>query len=483
MTPLAGPRSASSPWLSPSARERLAARIEAAVVRARRTGRPTLAAVSERISSAVDPAAVVLAARRSGESWAAIEQPDRGGSALAGLGSATTLEAEGPDRFSTVAAQWRDLARGAIADDQDGPSGSGPVAIGGFGFGDRTPSAGPWQGFAAASLVVPEFSIARGDGSSWVTVCAVVAGDDIPEERTSALVSRLDRIATDSMLDTSHAMPSLAPARIASALPPEHYEDAVRRAVEAIRRGEIEKVVLAREVLVEREQDHDPAVVLGLLREVFPSCYLFAVGRGDRSFIGASPELLVRREGLRAATVALAGSTARSADPAVDDHLGERLLRSAKDRHEQAIVVSRIERALNPVSVWVSAPPEPGIAKIANVQHLASPIRAQLLEPVAALDLVDRLHPTPAVGGEPWPGAAAVIASLEGIDRGWYAAPIGWTDTAENGEFCVALRCALLRGPEARCYAGVGVVGDSVAESELAETELKLQAILPAVAG
>jgi salicylate biosynthesis isochorismate synthase/menaquinone-specific isochorismate synthase len=190
----------------------------------------------------------------------------------------------------------------------------------------------------------------------------------------------------------------------------------------------------------------------------------------------------VRREGLRAGTLALAGSTRRSADPAVDDHLGEQLLRSPKNREEQAIVTRRITRALRRASVWVTAAEDPVVVKMANIQHLATPIRAQLAEPISAVELAGMLHPTPAVGGEPLERAAPLIPMLEGLDRGWYAGPVGWTDANEDGEFCVALRCALLRGPLARCYAGVGVVRDSDPAAELAETEVKLEALLPVLA-
>jgi salicylate biosynthesis isochorismate synthase len=133
--------------------------------------------------------------------------------------------------------------------------------------------------------------------------------------------------------------------------------------------------------------------------------------------------------------------------------------------------------------VWVTAPDEPVIVRMANIQHLATPIRAQLAEPVGAIDLAGLLHPTPAVGGEPFAAASPLIPALEGLDRGWYAGPVGWTDVNEDGELCVALRCALLTGSVARCYAGVGVVRDSDPAAELAETEVKLQALLPVLAG
>jgi len=252
---------------------------------------------------------------------------------------------------------------------------------------------------------------------------------------------------------------------------------------ERIVASSLEKVVLAREVAVDAPSAHDSAATYGALRALFPSCFCFCVGSPQGAFLGASPELLVRRSGPGAATVALAGSTRRSADPAVDDHLGEQLLRSAKDRHEHEIVSERIERALAPVSVWVEAEREPLLVRVANIQHLATPVRAQLAEPLSAVELAGLLHPTPAVGGEPAEAALAVIAELEDIDRGWYAGPVGWMDAAEDGEFCVALRSALLRDRTAHLYAGAGIVADSDPAAELAETELKLEALLPLLVG
>jgi salicylate biosynthesis isochorismate synthase/menaquinone-specific isochorismate synthase len=253
--------------------------------------------------------------------------------------------------------------------------------------------------------------------------------------------------------------------------------------VARIRKGELEKIVLAREVEVHAPRPHDPAAVIGLLREAYSSCFVFAVGRGDATFLAASPELLIRRQGQRASTVALAGSTRRSADPAIDDHLGEQLRLSEKDREENAIVVRRIARALRPYSVWVTAAPEPEVVRVANIQHLARPLRAQLAEPLDAVELAGVLHPTPAVGGEPRAQAARLIPALEGLDRGWYAGTVGWVDATGDGEFCVALRCALLRGAVAHLYAGCGIVRDSEPAAELAETEVKLGALLPVLAG
>jgi isochorismate synthase len=459
----------------------LRARAEQAVRAARRASAPVLLAHTTRLGPDVDPSAVVFASRRPGEDWFCFEQPDRDGAALAALGAVTRLGASGPDRFRRVAEAWRALTAGAVADPPDGPPGAGPVAVGGFAFAPDGGRAPHWAGFAAADLVVPEVALARRGGDVRLTVATLAAPDDVPEELAERLHARAAglREAPLPLLDPAPA----GRFRIDSVAPPEHYEEAVARAVERIRAGAFQKIVLAREVTVQAPAPHDAAAVFGVLRAGFESCYVFCAGRGDAAFVAASPELLIRRDGLRAQTVALAGSTRRSADPAVDDHLGEQLLRSEKDRHEQEIVARRIARALRPHSVWVAAPDEPALIKVANIQHLGTPIRAQLTQPLSAVELAGLLHPTPAVGGEPHAAAAPVIPALEGLDRGWYAGAVGWTDANDDGEFCVALRCALLRGAEARLYAGVGVVRDSDPAAELAETEIKLGALLPVLAG
>jgi salicylate biosynthesis isochorismate synthase/menaquinone-specific isochorismate synthase len=441
-----------------------------------------LASICSEFPESADPTAIVAAARRPGESWFSLEQPDRHGSAIAALGCVRVLEAEGSGRFDRVAEAWRKLSADALADDPDGPPGSGLVAVGGFAFADDGGRAPAWDGYRPASLVVPELSLARRAGQTWLTTNVEVAPDDTVSELVGRVQRRLGELS-------ARPLPLLDPApsgiyRVLSPMPPSHYEAAVARAVERIRAGAgLEKIVLAREVQVHAPIAHDPAALIGLLRDAFPACFVFAVGRGDATFVAASPELLVRREGQRASTVALAGSTRRSADPAVDDHLGERLLRSDKDLEENAIVARRIARALRPHSVWIAVAPEPELVKVANIQHLALPIRAQLASPIDAVQLAGLLHPTPAVGGEPRKPATELIPALEGLDRGWYAGPIGWTDATGDGEFCVALRCALLRDRVAHCYAGCGIVRDSDPAAELAETEVKLQALLPVLAG
>jgi isochorismate synthase len=461
---------------------RLRSHLVAAVQSARRSGAQRLAAVTVPVDPGLDLSAAVLAAKRTTDRYFCFEQPDRDGFALAGLGQAAVLEARGPHRFEEVAAAARELGRRAYADDSggEGPAASGPVFVGGFAFADDGGAGPEWSSLAPASLVLPDVSLARHRGEARMTVSLVVDGDEAPEALVERVRQRLQELAPA-------AMPLIDPdpverARVVSAAPPSHYVHAVERAVERIRAGALDKLVLAREVRVHATRDHDPGAVLGALREVFPGCFCWCVGTPEVAFVGASPELLVRRDGARAQTVALAGTTRRSADPAVDDHLGEQLARSPKEREEQAIVARRIERTLEPVSVWVTVADEPVLVKVQNVQHLGTPIRAQLADPVPAIELAGLLMPTPAVGGEPRAAALPLIPALEGLDRGWYAGAVGWTDLAEDGEFCVALRCALLRGRVAHLYSGCGIVRDSVPADELAESEAKLEALLPLLA-
>jgi len=443
-------------------------------------GRRTLVSVTREVE-VDDPCAAVFASRLASDRWFCWEQPDRK-FALAGLGVAHEASSRGESRFDDVADECLRVGSGAVFDEPRGlPAGSGPVWLGGFAFepdGGGTPT---WSSLAPASLVLPELSLCRSGGRTFLTVNAVVQPGEEGERLGERLRSRLASLRTDTPLPLLDPHPT-AHADIRSARPPREFEVAVEAATSRIAAGGMSKVVLAREVIVSAGAAHDPAAVFGAMREQFPACFCFCCGTPEAAFLGASPELLVRRAGASVSTVALAGSTRRSSDPAVDDHLGEQLLRSDKDRREQRIVAERIVRALRPHAVWVEAAPEPEIVKVANIQHLATPVLAQLAEPHSAIELAGLLHPTPAVGGEPWPAAATAIAELEGMDRGWYAAPVGWMDATEDGEFCVALRSALLRDREAHLFAGVGVVAGSDPAAELAETEVKLGALLPLLA-
>jgi menaquinone-specific isochorismate synthase len=462
-----------------AATSELHSRLRQGAERAAERSRQTLVSTTVAVEG-VDPCATVFASRLASDHWFCWEQPDRG-FALAALGTAHRATSRGDERFAEAAGECLRLNEGAVLDEPPGlPSGAGPVWTGGFAFDPEGTGSSVWSSFAPASLTLPELSLCRAGGAGFLTVNVVISPDD-------EALAAVDRIAARIAGLRHDPLPLLDPHptgrhEIRSVRPPGDFERAVEAATRRIGDGGMSKVVLAREVVVEAPAAHDPAPVFGALREQFPSCFCFCCGTPEAAFIGASPELLIRRSGAGASTVALAGSTRRSSDPAVDDHLGEQLLRSDKNRREQRIVAERIVRKLRPHAVWVESGAEPEVVKIANIQHLATPVIAQLAEPRSAVELVGLLHPTPAVGGEPWPDAQASITELERMDRGWYAGPVGWMDATEDGEFCVALRSALLRDREARLFTGVGVVAGSDPAAELEETEVKLQALLPLLA-
>lgn len=456
---------------------------ETATRASRRKGR-TVASVTVPVECE-DPVAVVFASRRATDPWFCWEQPDRG-VVIAALGQVRTVTARGPGRFREVAAECAHLSGQAVvsppADDPASTSAvTAPLWVGGFAFEDSGARDSHWSSFEPASMVLPEVCFTGAAEDATMTVNMIVGRGSDPDEVAAAAAVRVASLTGDSlpMLDPH---PTHRPS-IESSRSPGEFERSVSEAASRIGSGEIEKVVLAREVVVRSRSAHDPAAIFSALREGFPACFNFCVGTGEAAFIGASPELLVRCTGRTVSTVGLAGSTRRSSDPAVDDHLAEKLLTSPKDRAEQGLVTERIVKSLSRISVWVEAAEEPGIVKVANIQHLATPVVAQLSQPRTAIELAGLLHPTPAVGGEPWKRAARVMAEVEGLDRGWYAGPVGWMDGSGDGEFCVALRSALLRDREARLFAGVGVVAESDAASELAETEMKLGALLPLIGG
>jgi isochorismate synthase len=263
---------------------------------------------------------------------------------------------------------------------------------------------------------------------------------------------------------------------------PVAWTAAVESAAARLRAGEAEKVVLAREVMARGDGVVAAAMVARSLRSAYPSCFVYLVtGADGTAFVGASPELLVRRSGARAYAQPMAGSVARGANEVEDDRLAHQLEQSAKDGAEHQVVADFVVNALQPFSEKV-VPHEPEVVRFTNIQHLATAVTAELRQPPAdALELAAALHPTPAVGG--WPRAAAdtIIDELEAMDRGWYAGAVGWIDARGDGEFAVALRCGLLWEDGARLYAGVGVMPDSDAARELEETELKFKALLTAL--
>ncbi len=371
---------------------------------------------------------------------------ERDGCGLAGRGDAVRLDA------STVV----DVLAAIRSLDEVGLPGCGPVALGAL----------PFDPAATGTLVVPSELVGRSpDGTAWHTVITR-DGDD---ERPRVWPPRFDEGARPRPPDDF---------RLTAARPHDEWLETIAAAVKAIADGRMRKVVLAREVTVEANRRIHPADVLGRLRALYPSCMLFSVA----GFVGASPELLVARTGEGVRAQPMAGTIPRSGDPAVDARLGAGLLASTKDRDEHAFVVEEVAAVLAPYCVSLDVPGEPSIVPLRNVSHLGTLLTGRLRHDApSALGLATALHPTPAVAGTPTADALAYIAAVEGLDRGRYAGPVGWVDARGDGEWAVGVRSAELDGTRARLFAGVGVVAESVPEAELAETQLKLQALLAAV--
>ncbi|MEI7743421.1 MAG: isochorismate synthase [Chloroflexota bacterium] len=212
-----------------------------------------------------------------------------------------------------------------------------------------------------------------------------------------------------------------------------------------------------------------------------PESTTYAFRRGGRTFLGATPERLVRTEGRAFRTVAVAGTIGRGADADEDARLGRELLASEKDREEHAIVVAAIREVLRPVAETIAVAPEPGLMTLRFVQHLVTEIGGTVPDGNGLLSLGARLHPTPAVGGEPRDVAVALIDEHEGFERGWYAGPVGWLNARGDGELCVALRCGIVDRTQAWLFAGCGIVADSDPDKEWEESRIKLRAVISAL--
>ena len=384
-----------------------------------------------------------------------------GGVALEGAAGNVIDFEPGDNRLQAASRLWRRL-RESIA--PAGAIGHGPIAVGGFAYRpDRDPG-GPWSGFPAVLLRVPALAVTRVRGRTFA-IAAAAGAEELLE-----------------LAPTGVRAPAARRLEVTSVRNPVAWTAAVETAAKRLRAGDAAKVVLAREVIARGDGVVSAGMVARSLRAAYPSCFTYLVtGADGTAFAGASPELLVRRSGGRAYSQPMAGSVARGVNEADDDRFARQLVESAKDNAEHRIASEFVVKALRKFSRSVEAG-APEVVRFTNIQHLATTITAELAAPAAeALDLAAALHPTPAVGGWPRDAAEALIDELEGLERGWYAGGVGWTDGQGDGEFAVALRCGLLWEDGARLYAGVGVMPDSDPARELEETELKFKALLMAL--
>lgn len=373
----------------------------------------------------------------------------RAGEGLVAWGEAARIEVQvGPGRFEDAAARLARAFASFTVDDPLGLPGTGPVVFGSFAFDDDSRSV----------LVVPEVVVGRAHGRAWATVA--------------------DGRASPAPLRGTRPQRTFGRIRYAGATVSEvDWLETVADATSAIERGDFDKVVLARDLLVWSDIPLEERALAAQLAARFPDCFTFLA----RGLIGASPELLARRVGGHVSSVVLAGSARRGEDDEEDALIGKGLMTSEKERLEHRLAVDSVAGPLLTVASEVEADPEPHLVRLANVQHLATRVRARLSRPVSALEIAGVLHPTAAVGGTPREDARAFINKREGIDRARYAGPLGWMDGRGDGEWTIALRCAELNGDRARLFAGAGIVAGSVPEGELEETRLKLRAMQSAL--
>jgi menaquinone-specific isochorismate synthase len=365
-----------------------------------------------------------------------------------------------PDRTSLV----KDVLSAITAHDDLGLPGSGPVAIGAL----------PYDPAAGGHLVVPRLTLGRQGARSWATLI----------EPPGATGSALRRAIEDELAELRHepALESLPDGfELTACIPHDEWKQLVAKAVGEMAGGSLAKVVLARQVEVLANRPFVLPETLSRLASLYPSCTVFHV----EGFIGASPEVLVRRMGAEILSHPLAGTVARSGDPATDEALLAALMASRKDRHEHQLVVDAIAAKLQPFCTSLEVPKAPTVVPLRNVSHLGTEIRGVLSADSAqlptGLELAALLQPTPAVGGLPVDAALRWQRDNEGFDRGCYAGPVGWLDSRGNGEWALGLRSASVSGRRAVLYAGNGIVAGSDPDAELAETQLKLQALLAAL--
>ncbi|MDG2428369.1 MAG: isochorismate synthase [Acidimicrobiales bacterium] len=407
---------------------------------------------------ALDPLAWLAATSTDDEAW--YWEVPNDDTSWVGLGTAAVVNVEGAGRFADAATAAARLLDGIKL---DAPLGAPAIRIAaGFAFDHhlhKTPT--PWSAFGTGRLVLPAVQITRHAGRTWVTRVE-------DEDRPTPLFNIPNPSTTETAEPSDHT--DLA-AR-------EHYRQLVRLALAAVKRGDLEKAVPCRSIQI----SHRPELtsLLAALRFTYPTCATLAVrpSGGAATFVGATPERLAAVHTGHLHTAALAGSAPRDPDPAIDASLGQGLLISPKERAEHAVVVDAIDRALHGLGVSDRHPRNPVLLQLHGIQHLHTPIDAELPEGVGLLELVGALHPTPAVSGYPGEPAAELRTTHEGMERGWFASPVGWLDATGDGEFRVALRTGLIHRDGTTLYAGAGVVAGSDPDRELAETDVKLRTLL-----
>ena len=456
-----------------------------------------------------DPWAVAAALRRPGDEFF-LWRDGRTRRAFAALGQVAQVivpqqrerMAEARVQAEALAARTTELAaEGAAVADAAGL----PLLVGGFAFAHCAPAdpgagGAPWRDWPGGRLVLPSVLLAEQERGQMVLVLSAgLENGDAPSsvhehlQQTRAQIElAVEAANARAAAPTPLQRRATAPNAGAPSTPhdrlvpsPEVWLAQARRACQAIASGEVHKIVLARTAHWRaREGQHaDLGVALRRLRRGYGDCTIYAIGRADGSVLfGASPETLVELRDGQVTTVALAGTGPRHGDLARDESAAQALAASVKERAEHRLVVGALKQALRPWCSELTLQAQPQVRKLRLLQHLETPLRGRLARPAHVLQLVAALHPTPAVAGWPTEAALGWLARHEGIDRGWYAGPIGFCDRRGEGHFVVALRCALLHEDQVWAFAGAGLTQRSSPPSEWEETQLKLRTIAEALA-
>ncbi|MGR3765467.1 isochorismate synthase [Rossellomorea sp. NS-SX7] len=399
---------------------------------------------------------------------------------LAGLGSAYTISTQDDrDQFFAVEKEWKRFINDGVILSQENWIGTGPLLFGGFRFDPFNQRGGEWNDFENGTLQVPSFMLTKSKEADYLTL-NMLCGPEDGEESLNEMIRMKNEIIRNSQYPS---LPEEAAVRNVEDFNPEEWKKSVQNVVEELQAGDMEKVVLARKCKVTFDDPITSDFVLDNLWKQQPDSFIFSFEQNKSCFIGATPERLVKKTGEEVLSTCLAGSIARGRTLEEDEKLGEELLNDEKNRYEHHLVVETIQHALEPFCNELLLPEKPGLMKMKDIQHLYTPVVGRASRQTSLLNMVEKLHPTPALGGVPRDKALHVIRQEEKMDRGLYAGPVGWMDAYDNGEFAVAIRSGLLHDEGSYLYAGCGIVADSDPESEFKETQMKFRPMLRALGG
>ncbi|AQQ52740.1 isochorismate synthase [Planococcus lenghuensis] len=394
-----------------------------------------------------------------------------------GLGHAHVITSHAEDRFESIKQDWQSLCRQIVNEE---PAVQ-PVLFGGFSFDPENEKKSVWRDFSPAYFAVPTFQLTVQEDQAFVSIHLITQETNAFETFEQLRKERDELVHVAQVSEPAKPEGILVTNR--TELEKDIYMQSIQQVTEAIRAGEADKVVIARQLKLDFEQEVDHADVLQQVGAQQQGSFLFGLEAGSQLFFGATPERLVKVTDNQALSTCLAGSIPRGRTAAEDTALGNELMNDDKNRSEHAYVVNMISSVFRKHCSSAVIPNMPELMKIRDIQHLYTPVEGELKEEATLFDLVQELHPTPALGGEPRTKAMQLIRKHEPADRGYYAAPLGWIDAEGNGEFAVAIRSALLDGQSAYLYAGGGIVADSTPELEYAETWVKFRPMLRALGG